>query len=103
MAAQNLAALKEGSSASTCRCDRFRFLDAPELGERCRQQAVGYAQARIGLQSATCGMRRFVVAAALKMPDGERMIGDIVQPVEWADPKRPLRPVDGALRFAGVG
>src|SRR6478752_6422295 len=27
----------------------------------------------------------------------------MVQPVEWADPKRPPRPVDGALRFAGVG
>src|SRR3984893_2411520 len=27
----------------------------------------------------------------------------MVHPVEWADPKRLLRPVDGALRFAGVG
>src|ERR1700722_4615595 len=27
----------------------------------------------------------------------------MVHPVEWADPKRPLCPVDAALRFARVG
>ena len=48
-------------------------------------------------------MRRFVVTAALKMRDGEPVIGGIVEPVEWADPKPPLRPVDSALGFAGVG
>ncbi len=48
-------------------------------------------------------MLRFVVAAALKMRDGEPVIGDIVEPVEWADPKPTLPPIDSALRFAGVG
>ncbi len=75
----------------------------PELGERRRQQAVGKAEAWNGLDSAACGMGRFVVAAALKMPNGKRKVGDIVQSVEWTEPKRTLRPVDSALGFAGEG
>jgi hypothetical protein len=45
-------------------CDRFRFFDAPELGECCRLHAADYARARNGPHSATSGMGRFVVAAA---------------------------------------
>jgi hypothetical protein len=40
-------------------CDRFRFFDAPELGECCRQHAAGCARARNGLHSATCGFESF--------------------------------------------
>ena len=103
MAVQNSRRAEGGVQRQYLRRHRFRFFDAPELGEHRRQEAVGNAQARIGVNGATCGVRRFVVAAAQKMPEGERLVGDIVQAVEWADPQRPLRPVDCALRFAGVG
>ena len=56
---------KGGVQFQHLQCHRFRFLDAPELGER--------------------------------------KVGDIVQPVEWTDAERTLRPVDSTLGLAGEG
>jgi len=65
-----------------------------ELGEP--PAGCGHAEARNGLHSATRRMRRFLVASAQKMPHGERLKGEIIQAVEWTNPKRPLRPVGWA-------
>ena len=72
VAAQNRAALKEGSSASTCSATAFASSMRPSLASAA---ASTLRDTLDGLHTATCGMGRFVVAAAQKMRNGERMVG----------------------------
>src|SRR5262245_35667041 len=63
---------------------------------------MGHTETGTGLHGTTSGIHRLLETATQEMPDGQRVVGSIVQPVERAEPKRTLGPIDCTLRLTGV-
>jgi hypothetical protein len=80
----------------------FCFLHSSEFDKSRHQRALGHTQARIGLNDATGSIRGLLVPSTQEMPDGNRVLGNKGQPIEWTDPQCTLGPVDGAFRVTGV-
>jgi hypothetical protein len=66
----------------------FGFRCSPAFGKRCRQEALGHAEAWIGQDGTPGGGCRFLVLRAYEIPDGHCLATCKGKPVYGADPQR---------------
>ena len=76
------------------------FGDPALCGERSCQQHIHYAEAGIALSGAARRIRRFLIEAVHEIPERQRLMRRIIQPVEGAEPQRQLAPSQRTLRLA---
>ena len=84
------------------RGDRLRLFYAPKLDERRHKQTLRDAEPGAALNSAAPCIRGFLVALTQEISDSKRVIGAKLQPVEGAQTKGALRPINGALSLTAI-
>jgi hypothetical protein len=103
-AAQNPAELNEGCNARTRDAAAFASSNRPKFSQGRRQEAVRDAEVGPGLDGTTGGVYRLLISSSQEKSYGEGVMRVEVRAIlSWAQSKRALAIINGALGLAAIG